>query len=1252
MTIRLLDSRRGPARPGAWRLALAALAWALAGPVLAQYSISQNPMLAAAPPPPNVVLTVDDSGSMAWAYVPDSESQYPATAAFTSSAYNALYYNPATVYATPPDDTGQPVPVAQGAALTSFTSAYYDGFNPDQGALNLATNYTPTLSYSPGGGAPQSATGVSGPAYYDVYVGGAGCAAPVSTLPPPADSCFGQVIVSATSGPGGTDERQNFANWYSFYRTRHLSIIAAAARSMQDPSLASARVAWQGLDSCADFSGTNCSGWRNNGSFDNRIRRFSGQHLTDFYRWLFQLPAANSTPTRQAWWRVGEYFSNRTLGANGPYGVDPNQTPTVPGSELLCVNNFSVTLTDGLWNTHNETQQNFCGAGVCGNTDGTSATFPDGTSYTPSPGGASTTIYGDGSGGGDSAIDTGGLADIAFYYWAHNLRPDLTGFYVPPYIADPGTSNPATGAAGDATWPYWNPKNDPATWPHVVNFTVGVGLTGFLSLNGLLWSGDAHSGAAYANLLTAAPNCTSAAGVTPAACTWPPVDLNASGGGFTGGGATGNGNVYDLWHAAINSRGTSFSAESPQDLVAAMSAIIARVEGQTRGNSAAAGSSSSLTASTQLYVGSYDGSDWHGTVSAYAIDSTGAVATTPTWQTSAASLAPFSSRAVFTAATGLPAGGGAITAGPGIAFTPAALAGSGLLANFGATSTTQTAVVNYLRGDASGEQRNGGAFRSRPVTPLGDVVDSNPIYSSTESFANYGLLPEGLGTNGYAAFLAFKGAAGRPAMVYAGANDGMLHAFDAGTGMERFAYVPHSALLKMPALDNPNYLHTFMVDGPAFVGDAYFAAGGNAPAWHSVLVGTTGAGGPGVFALDVTSPQSFGANNVLWDLDATAAPMGNGDVNLGYTIGQPIIARLNNGDWAAVFGNGYLSARNCAVLYIVRLADGLVRTIDTSGMGPAASCLNAAGTNANGLGSPTLLDLDQNGTTDYVFAGDLQGHMWKFDLTAADPMQWRVAYLGPSGAPQPLFTATTATGTPQPIVSAPNLGPSVGNFNSYLVYFVTGRMFAAGDAADTTPQSIYAIQDRGVPINGALRSTLVPQTVIAAPDGSGNENIKSPYAAVDLTSKDGWYIDLPGTGERALSEPLLVGGLLLFSSVIPQAQPCSGGCGGFIYALNAFSGAGGMGFLTSATTNMTYDAIATLVGCVKGLTLINAGSTLNVYASGNGAGSASSPTGGTAGGNPPSGGTGSTGNVLGPSIQHLQGATPVPGRVSWHEVVQ
>lgn len=1341
------------------RLAAVLIA-ATAGAGVQAYTVSQYPALVTAPPPPNIVMTIDDSGSMQWAYAPDFVGGNTSDPNFTYVGYNGMYYNPCAVYPVPPGAGGTPV------YTPSFTSAAYEGFHPTMtngtsATVDLSTSYVPTtqISYPRGGtGSLQvsQAGGSGGPAYYYWPVGATCAHPPASTVTPLTPGTgtgqLQKVLVSTSSGigPAGVDETLNFANWFSFYRTRHLAIVSATAIAMNNASLANVRLAWQALNSCAlpavsntGTATTNCYGWSNVTNYNNSISQFTNGHKSDFYSWLFEVPTNNSTPTRVAWMRAGGYYM--TSGPNSPYGLNPNPSlsssdsdASVSSSDLQCVNNFQVTVTDGLWNHGSEGNVTaFCsqpgnkGSLVCGNLDAATATFPDKTTYDPS-GNYLAYIYGDNgtsatSSGGDNgggADANGDLADIAFYYWSTNLRPDLTNFHVAPYV--PNTSTviaPSANGTSDNNWPYWNPQNDPATWPHLVNFTIGVGLQGFLDMPGLVWNGSATAGTAYNNLWQGASNClpptasssgTGATGTASSKCTWPQVVVNSTGGGNTGSGYADAGNVYDLWHAAINSRGNAFSAQTPSDLVAAMGAIFARVEGQSVGNSGAAGSSSSLTANTELILASYSAADWHGTVTAYGVNaSTGAVNGSPDWQTTASSLPSALTRAntVFTANAALPITGAAQTASPGVHFGPSssstaspsptapsscAPAGSGsalpatILAYFGDTASAQDQAICYVLGDVSGEQRYGGYFRNRDLTSggeitLGDISDSSPVFSWKEDFG-YSNIPAGtaVGTQGgatYAAYLTQKG--NRPAVAYVGANDGMLHAFDAtppgsgsyGTpGTELFAYVPHSVLPRLATVTgigtgaapvlagviNPSYAHVFYEDGATYVGDAYIQpAGQSAPSWHTVAVGTTGAGGQGIFALDVTNPANMSPGNVLWDLDGSAA--GSNDANLGYSIVQPVVALTNSGDWAVVFGNGYLSCNGHAVLYVVRLVDGaLLAQIDASanttitgaavgGGGGTACPAGVTGSSANGLGSASLLDVDQNGSMDYAYAGDLQGNLWKFDLTSPNPANWKVAY-SVNGAPAPLFQAKGPTGAAQPIVLQPNFGLGQGGPMAVELYVVTGHIFATGDSTDTSVQSLYAVQDLGVPITGG-RSALTPQTIVAAT--GGNENIQQPYRSVN-PGGSGWYVDFPGLGERVLTEPSIVGGLLLFTSVVPQAQPCNGGCSGFIYALDRFTGDGGTGYLTVNGTS--YDALGTAVGCVKGLTLISSGSTLNWYVTGNGG--SSTPTGGTTGGSNGPGGPGNNGSFLNTlnggsgagssAIQHGQGTMASLGRISWH----
>jgi len=252
-------------------------------------------------------------------------------------------------------------------------------------------------------------------------------------------------------------------------------------------------------------------------------------------------------------------------------------------------------------------------------------------------------------------------------------------------------------------------------------------------------------------------------------------------------------------------------------------------------------------------------------------------------------------------------------------------------------------ILSWLRGDATQEMRNGGAYRNRNTTVLGDIVDSGPTFAWHEDFG-YAVLPEGMGaTPNYLSFISTKASAAGSiysgkGMVYVGADDGMLHGFDATTGKEVFGYVaaqrdPEPAGSGRPGLRAPVLRRPDGVRGRRLRGRRPDQLQLEDGCWS----GPPAPGGQGVFALDVTSPPSMestgsAASNVLWDLDGKGTNNPNGDPDLGFPIGTPIIARLNNGDWSAIFGNGYLSSRGCAVLFIVRLSDGLVQKIDASGL--------------------------------------------------------------------------------------------------------------------------------------------------------------------------------------------------------------------------------------------------------------------------------------------------------------------------------
>jgi type IV pilus assembly protein PilY1 len=349
----------------------------------------------------------------------------------------------------------------------------------------------------------------------------------------------------------------------------------------------------------------------------------------------------------------------------------------------------------------------------------------------------------------------------------------------------------------------------------------------------------------------------------------------------------------------------------------------------------------------------------------------------------------------------------------------------------------------------------------------------------------------------------------------------------------------------MAQLANLIYSHKFFVDGSPTAWDAHLGG-----AWKTVLLGSTGAGGKSVFALDVTNPDSFGPTRVLWEINQDTT--GYTD-DLGYTIGQGVVAKLYNGDWAAIFGNGYQSTNQKAILYIVRLSDGaLIKKIDT---GVGSSTAN------NGLGTPTLYDANGDDIYDTVYAPDIRGNVWKFDISSADPTSWGIAYAAATGFPNgaPLFQARNASNAVQPIQARVELARPPAGVPGVMVLFGTGRFFASGDNADNSGQSFYGILDNGTAISSTDRSSLQQQTISTTNvtfRGVDNTPLRSVSTnTVDWTSKRGWYMDLPTSGERVIGTAAIRAGRVIFTTIIPSFDPCTFGGSGWLMEVDVRTGA-------------------------------------------------------------------------------------------------
>lgn len=463
-------------------------------------------------------------------------------------------------------------------------------------------------------------------------------------------------------------------------------------------------------------------------------------------------------------------------------------------------------------------------------------------------------------------------------------------------------------------------------------------------------------------------------------------------------------------------------------------------------------------------------------------------------------------------------------------------------------------VLAYVRGVRSGEEQNGGDFRDRAVI-LGDIVNSDPQFVGQQDFG-YQLLPGSEGA-GYLTFRASAAYTGRVPMVYVGANDGMLHGFQASesgasAGVEKVAYVPLASYQHLSKLTSPDYSHRFFVDGTAGFGDAYIDTGGG-DAWHTVLVGTMAGGGRGVFALDITAPGSFGTGKVLWDRAVIDDPdlTLSDDGDLGYTYGQPSVVRMANGKWAAVLGNGYNSDNQRAVLFILDLEDGSVMSKIDTGVGSASL--------PNGLSTPIPVDVDGDRITDAIYAGDMQGNLWKFDVSSGNAGSWVVAYGG-----TPLFVAKDPSNVRQPITARPEVTKHP--VSGVVVLFGTGKYFEEVDRRLRSPeqtQTFYGVYDDGAAVTGS-RSALLQQSVIATIAASDPANPSSATAnPVDVrvttllspaAAQKGWFLDLPAAGERQISRPVVRDQRVIFTTVIPNDSACSIGGTSWLMELDSVTG--------------------------------------------------------------------------------------------------
>jgi type IV pilus assembly protein PilY1 len=755
---------------------------------------------------------------------------------------------------------------------------------------------------------------------------------------------------------------------------------------------------------------------------------------------------------------------------------------------------------------------------------------------------------------------TNTLADVAEYYYVNDLRTSALGNCV---SASGSGQTLCTTASPDTYNNVPSSGLDAASWQHMTTFTLGLGARGKMIFSPSYsrdTSGDFFSvkNGLSANSTATPPVCSWQSNGTT--CNWPIPPTN-------GGDQT---TIDDLWHAAVDGRGTYFSADSPATLATGLNNALSGVSARSGASAAATTSNPNVTAGDNfVFSSTFVSQDWYGELVQQLMDlTTGTILPAITWSAQG-QLDANASRTIYTYNSGSANGLQAFTAtnfGADASFNTPNISslsqlctpgGATCLSAAQATSAAGQNLVNYLRGDRANE---GVLYRQRAHV-LGDIVDAEALYvkSSLMSYADLG----------YSSFVTANAA--RQGMVYAAANDGMLHAFYAATdmmdtngnivtsggtsvtgGSEAWAYIPALLRPKLYKLADNNYAnqHQYFVDGTPVEGDICTSNCSISTAtWKTILVGGLNGGGTGYYALDITNPASPKA---LWEFT---------DTNMGYTYGNPVIAKLNDGTWVVLVTSGYnnVSGDGQGHLYVLNANTGaLIRDIST-GVGVSTTPSGLARINAK------VVNPGIDNTITQVYGGDLLGKLWRFDVNgnvgaAGYDAQLLVTLIGPAGVAQP-------------ITDKPEVGMVSGNT---MVYVGTGRYLGVSDLTDpnqATPnqQSIYAIKDPlavGTTPATAIYSTVrgggfVQQilTSTTCPAGSpasictvGQIVLTSTQNTVNLATANGWYVDLLGNGERATNDPTLQLGTLGFTTNLPSVSACTIGGKSFAYFFNYRTG--------------------------------------------------------------------------------------------------
>jgi type IV pilus assembly protein PilY1 len=1053
-----------------------------------EVNFAQKPLAAGGGVDPNLMFMLDDSGSMSWGFMPDdlyghltfsscgrSENYYGLSIStcdlengnrfLASSHMNKVYYNPNVNYVPPLDSNGNSLP------QSLFEAAPINGYDPGSQKVPLNSDFRVVYYYNDAmspGSSGQSAF------YYEYNGNNAGCSNPYQ------DACYTRVNV-------GASEEQNFANWFSYYRTREMAVKAGIGRVFGSQDLTPGfRLGWGRINKSASrVDGASVR------AVINGVRPFK-LNRSGFLQWLYSSNASGSTPLRQALEGAGQYYEY----SERPWLDDPSSAKSGSNPARECRISATMLMTDGYYDN---TSGSAPGSEVRGaaSRDGEVITNGVGDSgqYKAEP------PFSDGN------TDSLTLADIAAYYWKRDLRTDIVNYV--PTIAEVVDEN-ASGIRETI--------GDPAFWQHMMTYGIGFGVGSTVSrdeavsavLDGTAidwWAGNSNQDK-IDDLLRAS--------------------MVGRGDFFSAGDPeTFRAQLEDLLTQFLGNAGSAtgldFNAASIDAVDTALS-FSASYELNGWSGELEAISLEPGEGGRPVEVAPEEREGWLASEKLEGIDQ--------------------DARTVLTYAdgNGVPFRWGNLTDAQkaDLEFGDAALA-----------PLRVEYLRGKRRWEIEADNNGQGRYFRQRQKLLGAIVNSTPRYvgAPDSAWPNSDVFGDGKysvfhNTNVNRTPVVYVGA--NDGMLH-----GFLARDNSdGGGREVLAYVPSFIASDaeeegLHYLTQPGYEHRYYVDLNLEVVDVHTKgrrAGGNgidnSEKWRTVLVGGSRAGARGIFALDVTDPDDFSedtaAQHVMWEFT---------DPRLGYLVEPPEIAQMEWADgsirWTVFVPSGYNS--DTTGFFMLDLEGGLDGTW-TEGADQDFIYHEFDGS-GDGLSPVTVVDnVNDDYLVDRVYAGDLEGNLW---VAYNNEGTMTTAYTS-GGAEVPYFKADQ----PITSAPAVGLGLNGGQDPNIMILFGTGKYLEDADVTDTSDQYFYSVHERGnagalpLTVSNLVEAPVTSQS--GTIDGASRNIRMASSNRVDYETERGWYTPLPANGERIVNYPIVRGEYVYVNTLIPGANPCLGGGEGWV----------------------------------------------------------------------------------------------------------